>query len=93
MVPKMSICHSCFYVDFTIKAKNTSCNYIERADFKFNAEPLCNEYLHISLLNGPWHEFIYFFDNITVRTNVLLRPNDRIWKLSLQFIHVCKLYV
>ena len=48
MVPKMSICHSCFYVDFTIKAKNTSCNYIERADFKFNAEPLCNEYLHIS---------------------------------------------
>ena len=24
MVNKMSICHSCFYVDFTIKAKNTS---------------------------------------------------------------------
>jgi hypothetical protein len=28
-------------VDFTIKAKKKSCNYIERADFKFNAEPLC----------------------------------------------------
>lgn len=51
-------------------------NYIERAEFKFNAEPLCNQYLHISLLNGPWHEFIYFFESITVGTNVLLKPND-----------------
>lgn len=51
-------------------------NYIERAEFKFNAEPLCNQYLHISLLNGPWHEFIYFVESITVGTNVLLKPND-----------------